>query len=203
MSLSGESLGNRRRRGEELEKALLDAAWAELQERGYDALTFEAVAARAETSRAVLYRRWSTKAELVRAAIVEGMKVGRPTIPDTGSLREDTIEMLRRMNGSRARFAMLLTIQLGPYFAETGTSFVDLRRDLIADAATSDVVIMERAIARGEVDPERITPRIRSLPFDLLRAEFVMTFQSVADDVLVEIVDTIFLPLVLGESAPF
>ena len=48
---------SQRRRGIALEEALLDAAWAELTERGYDGFTIDAVAARAGTSRAVLYRR--------------------------------------------------------------------------------------------------------------------------------------------------
>src|SRR5579863_6163266 len=58
-----------RRRGEVLEAALLDAAWAELQAVGYAGLTMEAVADRAGTSRAVLYRRWRNRPELVIAAM--------------------------------------------------------------------------------------------------------------------------------------
>jgi hypothetical protein len=50
--------GKTRRRGDALEHALLDAAWDELQAVGYAGLTIEAVADRAGTSRAVLYRRW-------------------------------------------------------------------------------------------------------------------------------------------------
>jgi AcrR family transcriptional regulator len=46
-----------------LEQALLDAAWAQLVEQGYATFTMDAVAARAGTSRAVLYRRWSDKQE--------------------------------------------------------------------------------------------------------------------------------------------
>ena len=60
--------GKTRRRGEALESALLDAAWDELQAAGYAGLTFEAVADRAGTSRAVLYRRWRNRADLVVAA---------------------------------------------------------------------------------------------------------------------------------------
>ncbi|TPX01055.1 helix-turn-helix transcriptional regulator, partial [Schumannella luteola] len=58
-----------RRRGAELEDAILDAVWDEIAEKGYGGLTYEAVATRARTSRAVLYRRWPSREELVLAAI--------------------------------------------------------------------------------------------------------------------------------------
>jgi hypothetical protein len=51
-------------------------------------------------------------------------------------------------------------------------------------------------VERGEIKPERLTERIKSLPFDLLRHEFLTTFAPAPDHVLEEIVDTIFLPLV-------
>src|SRR5664279_3898962 len=57
-----------RRRGEDLETALLDATWEEFKAVGFYDLTIAAVAQRAGTSRAVLYRRWPGKVELVAAA---------------------------------------------------------------------------------------------------------------------------------------
>src|ERR1700742_559320 len=64
-----EQLHRQRRRGEELEAALLDAAWDELVEAGFAKLTMESVAARAKTGVAVLYRRWPRKDDPVLAAI--------------------------------------------------------------------------------------------------------------------------------------
>ena len=53
-----------RRRGAELEAALLDAAWQELVEAGFARLTMESVANRAKTGVAVLCRRWPNKDDL-------------------------------------------------------------------------------------------------------------------------------------------
>jgi len=53
-----------RRRGAALEAAILDAAWAELVAAGYAGLTMEAVAARAQTSRPVISRRWPDRAAI-------------------------------------------------------------------------------------------------------------------------------------------
>ncbi|MCK9905060.1 TetR/AcrR family transcriptional regulator C-terminal ligand-binding domain-containing protein [Frankia sp. Cpl3] len=58
-------------------------------------------------------------------------------------------------------------------------------------------VLFTRAAERGEIRPEHLTDQVKSLPFDLLRHEFLMTFAPVPDDVLEEIVDTIFLLLAL------
>src|SRR5262245_21763190 len=116
-----------RRRGAALENALLDAAWDELAEKGYAGLTIESVAERAQTSRAVLYRRWPTKPELVRAAVGHARQKEPVEVPDTGSLREDVVELLRRANGARARLGVTLVVQLADYYAETGTALADLR----------------------------------------------------------------------------
>ena len=65
--------GPPRRRGQVLENALLDAAWAELCEKGYEGFTVEGVATRAATARTVIYRRWPTRPELLRAAVAHGV----------------------------------------------------------------------------------------------------------------------------------
>jgi AcrR family transcriptional regulator len=190
-----------RRRGRALEEALLDAAWDELTERGYDAFTIDGAAARAGTSRAVLYRRWPTKQDLVHAVVVR--EVGRDVItaPDTGSLRGDVIALLRLANERRVRMATDLFTNLGSFYRSSGTSFGDLRelipggRDSIMDA------FIQRATDRGEIRRGQISARVARLPMDLFRQEVLMTLNPVAERDIEEIVDTIFLPLVHGGSA--
>ena len=70
------------------ESELLAVTLELLQEHGYDRLTLEAVATTARASKATLYRRWPTKAELVLAAFVEGTR-HVAVDPDTGTLRGD------------------------------------------------------------------------------------------------------------------
>lgn len=186
----------RRRRGQELEDALLDAAWDELVASGYAALTIDAVAARAGTSRPVVYRRWPTKHDLVRAAVGHAGTKEEFPLPDTGTLRGDLIALLQRANKTRLGFAAVLSVRLGQYFEETGTGPADLREEMIGDRTTSVQRVIERSIARGEIDPARLTPRIADLPFDLFRHEILMTMKPVPQATLEEIIDTIFLPLV-------
>jgi AcrR family transcriptional regulator len=72
-----------RRRGKQLEDALYDAALAELAAVGYGGLTMEGIAARARTGKAALYRRWSSKHDLVQAALLYAL----PPLPEPRSDR--------------------------------------------------------------------------------------------------------------------
>ena len=90
-----------RRRGEELEAALLEAAWEELVSAGFARLTMESVAARAKTGVAVLYRRWPRKDDLVLDAIQHYGATHPVEIPDTGSLRGDMIGLLSGFSSGR------------------------------------------------------------------------------------------------------
>ncbi|MER8187553.1 TetR/AcrR family transcriptional regulator [Kitasatospora sp. NPDC094015] len=190
-----------RRRGAALEKALLDAAWEELADHGYARFTMDAVVKRAGTSPPVLYRRWSNREELVRAAIVHTLREARLDTPDTGSLREDVLTLMREINATRVQLITVMNIHLAGYRQETGTSPADLLDPLVTGRADALDLLFDRAVERGEADPERLTARIRSLPFDLLRLEILTTFAPVPDAALQEIVDTVFLPLVHGPGA--
>lgn len=186
-----------RRRGAVLEEALLQAAWDELAENGYASFTMDAVVQRAGTSRPVLYRRWPDRHELVRAAVTHVLARNRLEMPDTGSLRGDVLALMREINATRVQLATVMSVHLAGYYQETGTSPADLRNLITADRKSSIDVLFSRAADRGEIPTEHLTARLRSLPFDLLRYEFFMTLAPVSDQTLEEIVDTVFLPLVL------
>ncbi|MDN5764878.1 MAG: TetR/AcrR family transcriptional regulator [Humibacillus sp.] len=187
----------KRRRGAALEAALLDAAWDEILEKGYDRFTIESVAERARTSRAVVYRRWPRKADLVHAAATRAGSQQQVSVPNTGSLRDDVIELLRRANHSRSQIGVQMILQLGGYFAETGTGIAELRSAFLSGRSSAMQQVLDRAVARGEADPARLTPRVVGVPFDLYRQELLMTLKTVPDDVIESIVDEVFLPLVI------
>ena len=187
-----------RRRGVRLQDAILDAAWAELVERGYPGLTLEGVAKRAGTSRPVLYRRWPSRTALATAALGRHIAQNPIVVPDLGSVRDEICLLLRRMS-DRARPDMIrLVFDMQRDLADEHSNLADMRAHLRAQIVEPDVMqtILGRANDRGEIAAARLTPRIVSLPTDLARHEVLMTFEPLSDDAINEIVDEVFLPLV-------
>ncbi|MGW5053071.1 helix-turn-helix domain-containing protein [Actinokineospora sp. NPDC004072] len=169
-----------RRRGATLERAILDAAVAELAESGYAGLTMDRVAARAGTNKNAIYRRWPNRAALALAAYRE-LAEAELTPPETGDLRSDVLTLLRRVNAS-ARFDLLrgLVAEVDP----------QLLRDLPAAPVWQRIA--------GDVHP-----RVATVAIDLLRSEYLTRgLAAVPDEVIVEIVDEVYLPLVRRSHAP-
>jgi AcrR family transcriptional regulator len=193
--------GGTRRRGKILEDAILEEAWQELSEVGYNQLTMEGVAVRAKTNKAVIYRRYSTKAKLVVAVIHKFIIPLIPKeVPDTGNLRDDVFAFLQgfakplRLISDETIHGLLLADHLSK---ELLVSLPVIRqRGPESNLMKGMMTILKNAEKRGEVKLEKIKPRIISLPMDLFRYEMLITQGSLTEETLTEIVDDIFMPLV-------
>jgi AcrR family transcriptional regulator len=191
-----EQLHRQRRRGEELESALLEAAWDELVEAGFAKMTMESVAARAKTGVAVLYRRWPRKDALVMAAIANHGTVNPVELPDTGSLRGDMLALLGNINDSRSSFTAVVTATFAGLLASSGLAPAEVRMRIMANRPQWSDRIYQRAHERGEIDLEKIPPAVLTMPFDLIRLDLLMTLKPVTAERVRSIVDDLFLPLV-------
>ena len=139
-----------RPRDTELESRLLAAAWALLQTDGYDALTLTRVATTAGAHRSDVYRRWSTKAQLVADALAAHL----PDVAD-----EDRGSLLGDLEAHVARMAEVWS---APWADGLMGLVADLQRDVDAELAFRQMAvsrggalraILERAATRGEVAP--------------------------------------------------
>ncbi|MFK3670323.1 TetR/AcrR family transcriptional regulator [Leifsonia aquatica] len=185
----------RRRRGAELESALLDAAWEELDANGYVGLTMEAVAARAGTSRPVISRRWPSRSDLAVAAIRHHFDDDPIDVPDHGSLREDTLDLLRQFTERRSGLVVLIMLRYSGILGEAEGGIAGLRERLLSPGPSMLDTILDRADARGEIDRSRMPDLVAGLPTMALRHEMVMTLRPADEATLVAIVDDLFLPL--------
>ena len=185
----------RRRRGPHLERAIRAAVLDLLVERGVGAVTMAAVAARAGTSKPVLYRRWPDRSALLRDSL---MAVATENIPhaDTGSYREDMLSILR---GWSALFASPLGA-IGPAIVGAMPHDPDLaqafQEGLIGWRKSEMVKTLHRGIERGEVRPDVPVEIARELGQAMLWHRFLVTGDPITEDLVVQIVDDVLIPYV-------
>ncbi len=155
----------------------------------------EAIAAKAQTSKTALYRRWHSRAELVITAMQRFAPMLSGDSPDTGSLRGDVLALLRRVTVETAEFGRdTLFGLIVETYSYTDSEAFQLGRQAGRDAM---MAILRHAARWGEVCLEKVTDRMASLPVDLLRNEImVATIWPILDSTLDQIVDTVFLPFV-------
>jgi AcrR family transcriptional regulator len=140
-------------------EAAIAATLAELAERGYSALSLERVAHRAGVNKTTLYRRWGTREELVLDAMLE--RAGEHiSVPDTGSLRRDLLELARTAAANAATPEVSAMARAVASEAPHDSRLAAANRRFWAERLALDAAIVERAIERGEVaegtDPRRV-----------------------------------------------
>jgi AcrR family transcriptional regulator len=173
------------------ETEFLEVTLRLLQQHGYDGLTVDAVATTAKASKATVYRRWPSKAELVLAAFTEAIRqVAVP--PDTGTLRGDLLRVGQlvceqaRLHASTMR-AVHFEVSRNPALNDVMQhQFLDQRKALIKD-------ILKQAVERREIDEAAISDEL----WDLLPGYLIFrsildsrpptqrTVQALVDDVII------------------
>jgi len=174
------------------EQEILLATLEVLADLGYDRLTMDAVATRAKASKATLYRRWNSKAALVIEAVM--LHKGPVTSPDTGSFRQDLIEMSCGVGGlTEAKplgvLASIITaLNLDPEFAEA------YRRDFVGPKVAATMAVYERARARGEIrkdlDLHLIAPALAAM---VLHRVFLLG-EETSPETITALIDQIIIP---------
>jgi len=153
------------------------------------------VAQRAGTNKNAIYRRWPDRVALGVAAYQR--VTGNVQLPDTGDLRTDVLEMLR---GANRHWSSPLGGILRELVAAAGGSpalLTELAAQSTDTLAATWLRVLRRAVKRGEISAEALHPRVATVAIVLLRNEFIVSgAPSAADEVLVEIVDEVYLPLV-------
>jgi AcrR family transcriptional regulator len=172
------------------ETELLAVTLRLLQQHGYERLTVEAVAATARASKATIYRRWPSKAELVLAAFIEGVRqVAVP--PNTGTLRGDLLrlgELVCQEAGAHASTlrAVLVEVSRNPALNDAMKQFLEQRKALINR-------VLRQAVDRGEIDDAAITDELWDLMPRYLISRCLMpgdpptrhTVQALVDEVVI------------------
>lgn len=143
---------------------VLSAVRAELEERGYGALSHRAVARRAGVDPATVYRRWPSRPELAADALLEIARQAVP-IPDTGNLDADLTEFLDALAGALSDPGLLqLFYALSAARAEAEGDLREMLHSFWASRYQGAEAMVERAIERGElpsdVDPHDVIEQL-------------------------------------------
>ena len=184
-----------RRRGEELDTAIRDAVLTLVARHGPGAVTMEAVAAAAQTSKPVLYRRWPDAGALLRDTL---LRIATAAIPheDTGSFRTDMLAVLR---GWAALFAgpqaelLRAAIAATAYDPDLSAAF---RTEVIGWRKREMAALLARGIERGEVRPDVPVEIARELAQSVLWHRLLITGDPITDDLVVQLVDEVLVPFV-------
>ena len=163
-----------------------------LQEHGYDRLTVDAVACEARASKATVYRRWPSKAELVLAAFIEGVRAVA-VAPHTGSLRGDLLAMggliceQARLLGPTMR-AVLTELSRNPALGDAFQhQFVDQRKELMT-------AVLSEAVTRGDIDAEVISDELWDLLPGYLVFRSLIPGRPPTDETVQALVDDVLMP---------
>ncbi|WAJ44058.1 TetR/AcrR family transcriptional regulator [Mycobacterium sp. Aquia_216] len=182
-----------RRRGEVLERALYQATLAELAEVGYGGVTMEGIAARAQTGKAALYRRWCSKHDLVHAALVFAL----PSLPEprSGRSARDTLLTVftahRDLLAGKTAFPRLDIIHQLLHEPEMRAIFADA---VVGPRLTIVDSILHAAVEAGDIDPATLTPLSARIGPALINHHFLLTGEPPNRRELALIVDTVIPP---------
>lgn len=174
------------------ETELLDVTLHLLQEHGYDRLTLDAVAARARASKATVYRRWPSKAELVLAAFIEGVRQSAVR-PETGTLRGDLLQLghaISRQAYKQAGIirAVLVEVSHQPALQDALQSqFLDQRKALIQG-------VLHDAVLRGEIESAAISDELWDLLPGYLIFRSMMPNRPPTEQTVEALVDDVVIP---------
>ena len=168
-----------------------------LAEVGYDRFTLDAVAARAHASKATIYRRWPSKAELVIDVV--GSLAPMPDLADRGSLEAD----IRAVLGAKE---MVDDFRLGLMSGLVGVMARDselarvFQQRFLAPRARALRQLFERGVARGELSPDRDLDLLTAVFPAMLSHRALVMGKPIDPSYLRGVVEQVLLPLVRSDA---
>lgn len=124
-------------------------------ELGYDHVTMDRIAEATQSSKATLYRVWGGKATLLVDAldcVAFGVNDPERVVPDTGELRGDLLALLAPRENVRGDEGALIAAVLQAMKTDQELAAA-VRERLIGGLNEQTSVVIERAVARGEIAP--------------------------------------------------
>lgn len=176
-------------RGQAARKRIIEATREILLDEGLDAFNVEAVANASGAARSTIYRHWPEPRDL---AVETLTSMGRDfPIPDTGSLKTDLEQVVATirpiLDDQRTRRLLLDVTRAAAHDAELER----IRQRAIANRRQPLQVILQRAIGRGEIDPDIDMDLAMHLVEGPLMSATVLQNLPITDEMISALVDRI------------
>jgi AcrR family transcriptional regulator len=190
-----------RKRGVELEGAIRDAVVAELIECGYGAMSIESVAARARTGKASIYRRWSTKQDLVLdsfSCLMAGplLVLLEQQLDDTISTRDALVHVASQIAslisgpGAEAMRSIIGESLRDEEFSATFEShFFKPRKDALLN-------LLRRGVIRGEVRADAVNDFVPEMLAGVMMHRLLLRRRSLSPQDAEELIDRLVIPAI-------
>jgi AcrR family transcriptional regulator len=174
------------------EAELLAVTLRLLQEHGYDQLTIDAVASAAHASKATVYRRWPSKAELVLAAFIEGVRQVA-LMPNTGTLRGDLLQLgetcgQHGLEHASTIRAVMVEVSRHPALNDA------LQEQFLKQRKAMMQHVLQQAVDRGEIAQDVVTDELWDLLPGYLIFRSIIPGRPPTRDTVQALVDGFLIP---------
>ena len=185
-----------RKRDHTRDPEIMDAALDVLAETGYDGMTIDMVATRAKAGKATLYRRWSSKSDLVLDAVacMKNNDLALESLPDTGTLRGDLVAMIKPPSIRDAQRKMQVMAGIVSMIARDPELAEAAQKALIEPRASVNRVFFQRAIDRGEIPADADIDMLCLIGPSMAAYRTLLLREPIDREHLIAIIDRVILP---------
>lgn len=193
-----------RKRDASRDGAILEAAITILGEVGYDRMTMDMVAVRAKAGKATVYRRWSSKGDMVLDAVAQMKReqVDLGNLPDTGTLRGDLLALFKPSSLEESERKLRALAGLSALLAQESALAGAASNAIVEPWVEANRALLHRAAARGEIAADARIGTMASIIPSLAAYRSLIERKAFDRDFLVEMIDHVLLPaLAIGAAA--
>ncbi len=185
-----------RKRDHTRDPEILDAALDVLAETGYDGMTVDMVAARAKAGKATLYRRWSSKSDLVLDAVacMGSTDIDLASPPDTGTLRGDLLALVTSPTLRESERKLKVMGGIVSMIARDPELAAAARAALVEPRAAANRIIFQRAIDRGEIRADVNLDTLCTIGPAMIAYRVLVLHQPAGRAFVIATIDDVILP---------
>lgn len=190
-----------RKRDHSRDAKILDATLEVLVEVGAAGLTMDIVAARAGAGKATIYRRWTSKTEMVIDAVahMKRNQVDLEHLPDTGTLRGDLLGLFKPQSIEEGERKLKIMTGLASLLAQDQALAEAANAAVVEPWAEAHLALTRRAVERGEISASadigtlsRVIPSMAAYRTLVQRKPIDLAF-------IVSLVDGVIVPALRGQ----